>query len=191
MRTLQTHNKVFGLGLSRTGTSSLTVALWRLGITTKHYPRDRRTYEQLRDGDYCLDILKTRFQALTDIPVVPYFAQLDQVWPGSKFILTVRDKDPWLRSVEQLWQASRKWWDGDQEYRQRAEFFRAAVYGSIWFNADRFSHVYDTHVRNVLYYFRDRPDDFLLLNVCAGDGWDKLCPFLGLDAPDELFPHAT
>ena len=189
MSNVEQLNKVFGLGLSRTGTSSLTVALYRLGITTKHYPRDRRTYEQLRNGDYHLDILDTRFQALTDIPVVPYFAQLDRAWPGSKFILTLRDKEDWLRSVERLWQASAEWWDQDPQYREVAEFFRASVYGSIWFNRDRFSYVYDTHAENVRHYFAERPDDLLVMDVCAGDGWNKLCPFLGFDAPDERFPR--
>jgi hypothetical protein len=189
MRKLGPHNKVFGLGLSRTGTSSLTVALHRLGIQNKHYPHDPRTYEQLRNGDYRLDILGWN-QGLTDVPIPAYFAQLDQAWPESKFILTVRDdKEAWLRSVEKLWTASREWWDPTQQYTQIDEFFRATVYGSIWFNRERFSYVYDTHVRNVSHHFRDRPDDLLVLDICAGEGWEKLCPFLGIDAPDAPFPH--
>jgi hypothetical protein len=26
------------------------------------------------------------------------------------------------------------------------------------------------------------------MNICAGDGWDKLCPFLGKTAPNAPFP---
>ena len=38
-------------------------------------------------------------------------------------------------------------------------------------------------------YFRDRPDDLLTINVCAGEGWEVLCPFLGFDTiPVEAFP---
>jgi len=191
MTKLEEHGRVFGLGLSRTGTSSLTSALYRLGVNTKHYPRDQRTYEQLRDGDYHLDILKTRTRGLTDIPIVPYFAQLDRAWPGSKFILTVREKEPWLQSVEKLLQSSAKWWDKDPQYRQIAEFFRACVYGSVWFNRDRFSYVYDTHVRNVLHYFQDRPEDLLVLDICGGEGWEKLCTFFGAEVPNHPFPRVS
>ena len=184
--------RVFGLGLSRTGTSSLTSALYRLGVNTKHYARDpREMYQQLRNGDYELDILKKRTRGLTDIPHVPYFAQLDHVWQGSKFILTIREKDAWLRSVDQLLQSSMKWWDNDPQYRQIAEFFRASVYGTIWFNRDRFSYVYDTHTRNVLHYFQGRPDDLLVIDICAGEGWEKLCPFFGVDLPNEPFPRVS
>jgi hypothetical protein len=38
-------------------------------------------------------------------------------------------------------------------------------------------------------YFRDRPDDLLVMNICAGEGWEKLCPFLGLAIPKVKFPH--
>ena len=39
-------------------------------------------------------------------------------------------------------------------------------------------------------YFRDYPENFLVLDIAKGDGWDKLCPFLGVDVPDLKFPHA-
>jgi len=42
--------KIFGLGLSKTGTSSLTDALNLLGVKAVHYPHDQRTYEELRAG---------------------------------------------------------------------------------------------------------------------------------------------
>jgi hypothetical protein len=29
----------------------------------------------------------------------------------------------------------------------------------------------------------------LVLNVVAGEGWDKLCPFLGVPMPADPFPH--
>ena len=38
-------------------------------------------------------------------------------------------------------------------------------------------------------YFRDRPKDLLVLDVCGGDGWEPLCAFLGLEPPRHAFPH--
>ena len=44
MTTANFENKVFGLGMSRTGTSSLCEALNHLGIRTTHYPFDPTTH---------------------------------------------------------------------------------------------------------------------------------------------------
>ena len=37
-------------------------------------------------------------------------------------------------------------------------------------------------------YFVDRPDDLLVIQICDGEGWQKLCPFLGEKIPEESFP---
>src|SRR5688572_13581789 len=102
MSKLEGHQKVFGLGLSKTGTTSLGGALNLLGIETIHYPHDQKTYHDLRNGNYRLSILE-EYQGAVDIPVAPYYAQLDTIYPDSKFILTVRDKDSWLTSAEVHW----------------------------------------------------------------------------------------
>ena len=34
----------------------------------------------------------------------------------------------------------------------------------------------------------DRPDDLLVLDVTAGEGWEPLCDFLGAPVPDQPFP---
>jgi hypothetical protein len=79
----------------------------------------------------------------------------------------------------------------DPQYREFTLFMAACVYGSLEYNKDRFVHVYDTHVRNVRDYFRHRPEDLLVLDICGGDGWEKLGPFLGLSIPRAQFPHAN
>jgi Sulfotransferase domain len=190
MRRLEPHQKVFGLGLSKTGTSSLGEALNQLGIRTIHYPFDARTYAELTGGVYRLSLLE-EYQAVVDIPVAPFYPQLDACYPGSKFILTVRDREAWLRSAELHWQLMEQWWDRFPEFRRFQEFIGAAVYGTLRFHRDRFAYVYDTHLRNVREYFRDRPDDLLSLDVCGGEGWAPLCRFLGLPNPGGPFPHAN
>lgn len=209
-------NKVFGLGLTHTATSSLSEALNTLGIRSIHYPLDRRTYRELSRGTFELTLLR-RYQAITDITVAPYYPQLDRAYPGSKFILTVREKGAWLRSMarrneawrryahENLfvrcsrmlrdeWQvhglgAVRSTWSRIRDERIR-EFYRVATYGVVAFSdAELVSSVYDRHRRNVLEYFEGRPDDVLVLDITSGEGWEKLCPFLGRPIPAEPFPH--
>lgn len=44
------------------------------------------------------------------------------------------------------------------------------------------------HHENVRTFFQDKPGKLLELNIIAGDGWEKLCPFLGKPIPDQPFP---
>ena len=51
--------------------------------------------------------------------------------------------------------------------------------------------VYRKHRQGILEYFKDRPEDLLIMDFAYGDGWDKLCSFLSKEIPDEPFPHAN
>jgi hypothetical protein len=184
--------KVFGVGLSKTGTTSLNDALNLLGIRSIHFPHDPQTFEELARGEYRLSVLN-EYQGATDTPVAPFFAQLDKAWPGSKFILTVRDRDSWLRSAEAHWRGlmvGRRL--KDPQFGAYVDFISAAVYGCIYFNAERFRYAYEVHERLVREYFSNRPDDLLVLDIFRGEGMPELCEFLGLPLPeDSRFPHVN
>jgi hypothetical protein len=191
LRQLQDDQKVFGIGLSKTGTTSLAKALNILGIASVHFPHDDRTFAELQRREYRLSILD-EYQGATDTPVAAFFAQLDEAWPGSKFILTVRDKASWLRSADAHWRAMETGRPGrDPGFRGYVDFINTCVYGGVDFSAERFSDVYDAHVRNVTEYFAHRPDDLLVLNICGGTAsWAELCGFLGVPVPrHDPFPH--
>ncbi|NET43657.1 sulfotransferase family protein [Okeania sp. SIO2B3] len=182
--------KVFGIGLSRTGTKSLTGALNILGINVVHYPQDETTLQELIEGNFEFSLLNN-FDGITDITVASYYAQLDKIYPDSKFILTVREKESWLKSMEAHW-SKKVVFDERPEKQKKMElrrFLRSAVYGTYQFNTERLSYVYDLHCQNVLEYFRDRPESLLVLNICQGEGWEKLCSFFDLPVRDEPFPH--
>ncbi len=164
---------------------SLSKALTMLGIPTIHNPHDEVTERELRQGNYRLAVC-TRYQGVVDIPVAPYFPQLDTAYPQSKFILTVRDVESWLASVQKHWQ-----WQEQAGRDSFVEFIHAAVYGAIEFNEERYRYVFDTHRRNIEHYFRERPDDLLVIDIPAGDAWESLCPFLGVPVPNAPFPHAN
>ena len=65
---------------------------------------------------------------------------------------------------------------------------RLAVYGVTTFHRGRLKYVYERHVREVEEYFKQRPRDLLVLDVCAGEGWEKLCAFLNKPVPPGPFP---
>jgi hypothetical protein len=189
--------KVFGIGLSRTGTKSLTSALNILGIKTIHYPDDDTTLRELVEGNYNLSLLQ-HFDGVTDITVSPFYPQLDELFPNSKFILTVRNKTDWLRSLEKHWQGRPAFVDYNHQsplyneiHMNIRRLLRSANYGCYEFSAHRVSYVYDHHYQSVLNYFKNRPESLLVLDICGGEGWEKICPFLNKPIVPYPFPLIT
>lgn len=175
---------VFGIGLSRTGTTSLTRALQVLGYNAKHFPH---VEPDILGGDYSLPSAAP-YDALTDLPVVPIFAQLAEAHPTSQFILTIRNVDNWLDACERYF----NWQDehvSDARILQSLTFHRLYVYGARTYHRGRWRYVYETHLRNVTTFFESCPHRLLMMDVGAGDGWQSLCGFLGRQAPDTAFPH--
>jgi hypothetical protein len=191
--------KIFGIGLSRTGTTSLTEALAILGCRAVHFPTDLVTQSEYfrfftEPADTLRLSLLDRYDAVTDNPVSCVYRQLDCAYPGSKFILTVRGKESWLRSCE-------LWWDRfvsrvmeDDQARPMWPFMQlvgAVTYGTPHFDAMLFSQAYDAHLEAVASYFHGRNRDLLILNICGGEGWEKLAPFIGAPVPNDPFPHSN
>ena len=191
---LPTQAKVFGIGLSRTGTKSLSLALHHLGIDVAHFPDDETTFRELATANYQFSILET-LDGITDITVAHCYQQLDRCFPGSKFILTVRDQASWLASLERHWAAHPCFHDPKRIGPEHATHMAVrrllcmAVFGSYAFDRDQAVDVYEQHVRSVKQYFANRPEDLLILDICAGDRWTKLCKFLNKPLPDQAFPY--
>lgn len=175
--------KIFGIGLSKTGNVSLYDALILLGYNIVQFPRDPRTIRQLLHGDYKLKILD-ECDGLVD-GIASFYRHFDELYPGSRFILTIRDRDSWLRSVQNWWRAYRNIRMDDPRF-----FYRLATYGTIDFNPSRFRYVYERHVLEVEDYFRGA-SNLLVMDIAGGDGWDKLCPFLGQPVVNAPFPHSN
>ena len=176
--------KIFGIGLSKTGTSSLAQALQILGYKTL----DNMGASRYVAGDLSSLDLPTveAHEALTDTPIPSFYRELDVRFPRSKFILTVRDREGWLKSC--MKQFSPRFAEGQSEPNKR---LFEDLYGTNVFDESKFSGGYEQFVAGVLEYFKDRPQDLLVLNVAAGEGWEKLCPFLRRPVPEVPFPKAN
>lgn len=161
--------KIFGIGLSKTGTYSLTVALQYLGYTAIHYPTDIKQIEM--------------YDAATDIPVTANFEALDGMFPGSKFIYTVREKQVWLESCR------RHYLKRENETGAFVRNQRQKVFGAEQYDREIFRAAHDRHDSQVRDYFTSRPDDLLIVDVCTPDpAWEPICRFLGKPVPGIRFP---
>lgn len=80
-------NKLFIIGLPRTGTTSISVALLEY-FKVAHTGYTKRTFE-LAD-------------VISDCPCFCDYQLLDRVFPNSKFVYLDRDLDKWLPSIQML-----------------------------------------------------------------------------------------
>lgn len=171
---------VFGIGLSRTGTASLNSALNELGIKSKHfifYPITTNIpflYLALKDAS-----------AATDISISANYKKIDKLYPNSKFILTVRDIESWLTSCKYYFtqriniEKSPKW----------IKEIHLRLYNTLKYDSRRFKIGYYKYIDDVRKYFKNRPEDLLIIDIVRGERYEKLCPFLGLEVPKKKFPH--
>lgn len=161
--------KVLGIGLSRTGTTSLHEALLRLGYSALHFPHP---LEKISEVD-----------AANDTPVAAEYKRLDVTYPESKFILTVRsDLDAWLESCKALWDSEFHKWP------KHTHDLHAKLYGTKQYDRESLKSAYERHLQDVEEYFRDRTEDLLIMEV-GDDSWDPLCRFLEKEIPVIAFPH--
>lgn len=179
--------KIFGLGLSRTGTTSLTQALLMLDVRSLHWPHDELSQQEL------LPYLEDRsrpfrfsaaefYQGLTDTPVTAVWRELARLYPDARFILTLREREAWLRSCERAWAtAVARQYAGPLGPYCRA--INTAVYGTPDFSREVFAEVYERHRTEVLEALPD------VLELQVGEGWERLCGFLGKSVPTRPYPH--
>jgi hypothetical protein len=171
--------KVFCIGWHKTGTTTMGEALLLLGYKVVGARLDLA--EQLLKGNtqHAINLAKD-YEAFQDVPWAALFKDLDQAYPNSKFILTIREEQKWLQSARkhfgEQYSAMRKWLYGE---------------GVLIGNEERYLERYRRHNQDVQAYFQNRKDDLLIMSWQAGDGWEKLCAYLELPIPENSFPHAN
>jgi len=171
--------KIFGVGLNKTGTTTLGACMRHWGL--HHMPFHPEPFDLWLQEDWpSLFKWADPLDSLADWPWALIWEPLDRQYPGSKFILTRRrDSLTWFQSL--CFHAEMT---GPTHYRE-------AVYGYAMPHEHKAEHLayYEAHLAAVRSYFADRPAD--LLEVCweEGDGWDELAEFLGFDSPEIPFPH--
>lgn len=175
---MEVNQKIFGIGLQRTGTTSLWSALITLGI--KAAPHAIPLFYNL-DDEYI-----KRFEAFMDNPIPLVYQELDKKCPGSKFILTTRHELDWLNSVE--WLFSKRLVTMDKKLKSIADEIHYQFYGTTEFDREIFRRKWRTYHQEVHAYFSNRKEDMLTLDLSHQADWRLLCNFLARSVPDQPFP---
>jgi predicted naringenin-chalcone synthase len=197
------HVKVIGAGYTRTGTVSLKAALELLDLGPCLHPLSApEPVGALVQAAGASETLDWRgdidsWNAAVGWVGARHYAELLEVWPTARVVLTVRDPQAWYQSYSSCLRATRELamaggpnlaaveaavsdglmmldrplWKGvlDGSYEDRAQAL------------ERYSRHNDEVLRNV-------PADQLLV-YDVGDGWGPLCEFLEIAVPEVAFPH--
>ncbi|MEL6171412.1 MAG: sulfotransferase [Pseudomonadota bacterium] len=197
--------KVFCIGRGKTGTTSMYFALKDLGyllgdeleavlIYDEHYYQGE--FDKLIA--YC-----QKYDAFQDLPFAApgTFKVLDKAFPGSKFILTMRDSsEQWYSSLVGF--HSKRMANGNiptYDDIARFKYIRTGYSKHILklngttkddpFHKETVIEGYERHNQDVQDYFADRPSDLLVLNVAEDGAFRKLATFLGEQTAKTEFPH--
>ena len=190
--------KVFGIGLSKTGVTSLRFALLKLGWK-RHAAMDLDFYSDVVDTAILNGVhpnhstpakavassLRKHLEhvdASTDLPLALFPDWLYTAFPEALFVLTTRGPIEW-------WASARKQMDTPFDFSHPIGRNRAVAYGNTRANAALYTSRYISHNVAAL---RSVPCERLLLldiiNRADIDGWRKLSSFLGVDPPESAVP---
>lgn len=200
--------KIFGVGQIKTGTVSLGKALSTLGYN--------HCFGSFRTGNMLLNSYLTnnkgklhetinKHDSFEDFPFcAPGMPQyLDKQYPGSKFIMTTREPESWYKSLIAYFNPQKKHpFNLLDNYRGLNGLPLGPMFGLVNYilatfgthELTRKEHVlkmYNQYHQEVQDYFSNKPGKLLVISWMNGDGWDKLCPFLGKPIPKARFPHAN
>jgi len=173
--------KVFGIGLNKTGTSSLGRALKKIGFS-RHVGCHLESLKNLKNGNLnpIFDLVDKN-NCFEDWPWPLMYRELYEKYQDAKFILTTRKTpDIWYESLCK--HATRK---GPTEHRKLA-------YGHSMPHDYKEHHIqfYLDHNEEVIEFFENNdPDKLLVVSWENGDGWEEICDFLGKEIPETPFPH--
>ncbi|MEO3892210.1 sulfotransferase family protein [Nonomuraea sp. B5E05] len=195
---------VIGVGLPRTGTTSLKAALENLGIDPCHHMQELAVHpdraepwaQALATGTVQWETALHGYRSAVDWPSAYFWRELVMAYPESKVILTVRDPQDWYTSMRKtiftMVRAPESMWGvpGVDAIRSISARMWINTFGNgpgVVMPAEREAvELFERHTAQVI---ESIPSDRLLVHEAA-HGWAPLCAFLGLTAPAGVpYPH--
>ena len=175
---------IFNIGMNCSGTTSLCEALNLLGFPSLHLKtNDGKLLKSIIQNNLekkqkLFDPYHKNFNGFCDFSGEEFYEQLYYCYPNSKFIFTTRPFADWLKSRIKL-----------EEDIYHTDHNRHLSKREIFALELRFKTHYFYTTENIRSFFQNKPNQFLELKICEGEGWDPLCKFLSVDVSTYAFPY--
>lgn len=167
-----TTGKIFIIGLPRTATTSVCLAMLGLGYKTAHNAYTQHAFNEA--------------EVIADTPVFCDYQQLDKHFPNSKFVYLTRQSEKWLPSIRQLLQRMminlQRNDGGFNPHLKRCynEVFSPLTSDNIE-QDDFLLNCYHRHQQGIEKYFKGREHDLLTIDVSDEQSYLSLLDFIGHD----------
>lgn len=171
--------KIFFIGFNKTGTSSIAKSLEMAGYT--HVIHD----DVWTDWSFAKNTQELdKYSVFTDGECA-HIATLDALYPNAKFIFNTRNLNDWLDSRYKSVERSRLIAEYFLTSYLPLGFIMRIINVLFLNNSDkailRWIEIRETYHAFVKNYFKNRPNDFIELDIKDGDSINKLKEFLALD----------
>jgi Sulfotransferase domain len=189
--------KVIGVGLGRTGTHSLKLALelllggpcFHMAELVEHKDRMLSLWVSAYfNADPDWDLMFDGYVATVDWPAVALWRPLCEAYPDVPVLLSSRASDDvWWKSARDT--IFSRGWSGE-EYQPEYRDLLTLMWGANGIVPDDevvSKAAYEQHLDDV----RAAIAPGRLIEWQTGDGWEPLCRGLGLPVPAQEFPHVN
>lgn len=178
-------DKVFCIGLPRTGTTSMVAAGEILGYKGVH--TNVAMVWEIAVGNLTIQHGTDGLNFFGDEPYCSFWKTFYLLYPKAKFILTVRDIHLWLKSMHFMFNNHQQYWD------ETIKKFQLNVWKiTPWFWVDEIDDNFLTkwYWKHYLEVTQTIPTKQLLIfNLEEKDKWKRLCTFLNKPIPKKPFPY--
>jgi hypothetical protein len=185
-------NKLFIIGLPRTGTTSISIAMLDYNFKVAHTAYTKHAFE-LAD-------------VISDAPCFSDYQQLDKLFPGSKFVYLDRALDNWIPSIQMLLNKMhenlapktgifnpvlKRSFNEAFDLYTKIGSANSRVLNENAFSKDHLTACYLKHKTEAMAYFNQR-NDLLVINLSQQGSLSQLLTFLNIshDGKQE-FPHVN
>ena len=183
---------VIGVGLGRTGTLSLKIALEMLGFRPCYHmvevwanPPCMGDWIAAADGKPNWEKIFAGYKATVDYPGCHFWRELTAAYPNAKVLLTVRDAGDWFESTQAtIFSPQLRGRVGASPAR---ELLDKTVWGEFGSAIDDRGHMLAAFERHTAEVQQAIPRERLLV-LDVKQGWKPLCDFLGVPMPSKPFP---
>jgi hypothetical protein len=197
--------KIFCIGRNKTGTTSLKSAFKDLGFIVGKQRRAELLLDEYISGNFepIIKYCKSA-QVFQDVPFSypDTFKYLDKAFPGSKFILSVRDSpEQWYNSIlkfhSKLYGKNGRLPTKDDLkngfYIKKGRPWKSRK--KVWnvpdedpYNKKHLINNYLGYNQSVKKYFKERPANLIVVKVGKSSDYRRLMDFLNIDSPYNNFP---
>ena len=190
---------IIGVGVGRTGTYSLRLAINQLGYGPCHHMEEVMKnldvqvplWSEAVKGNMNWDAIYEGFNSAVDWPTAGFFRELIKEYPTAKFILTERSPENWADSFGST--IYKLLAGRDQAPEQMKDWLQMAndVISKSGFPAgldrDGLMSGFIAHNKAV----REAIPEDQLLVFQVKEGWEPLCNFFNQPVPNEAFPRTN